>query len=151
MRPRSTLTVAAALVCALCTPVFADDTVTPDLIRQNLFSACVTGDKDAWVVGELGRALHTQDGGKILLSAEGDEAEVRIAVADDGPGIPEDRQAEVFRRFHRVGGQALGEAALGLGLPLTRQFVEAHGGHVELVSEAGKGTMVRLHIPRTPK
>ncbi len=94
---------------------------------------------------------YTPEGGKILLTAEGDAKEVRIAVADDGPGIAEDQHEEVFRRFHRAGGQALGEAALGLGLPLTRQFVEAHGGHVELVSEAGKGTLVRLHIPRAPQ
>ena len=94
---------------------------------------------------------YTQEGGSIRLTAEGDDVEVRIAVADDGPGIAADQQNEVFRRFHRVAGQALGEAALGLGLPLTRQFVEAHGGRVELVSEAGEGTLVRLHIPRAPQ
>jgi signal transduction histidine kinase len=41
-----------------------------------------------------------------------------------------------------------GEAALGLGLPLTRQFIEAHGGAVELESKKGKGTTVTLTIPR---
>jgi signal transduction histidine kinase len=41
-----------------------------------------------------------------------------------------------------------GEAALGLGLPLTRQFIEAHGGSVQLESEQGKGTTVTLAIPR---
>jgi signal transduction histidine kinase len=41
-----------------------------------------------------------------------------------------------------------GEAALGLGLPLTRQFIEAHGGTVELQSKKGKGTTVTLTIPR---
>jgi signal transduction histidine kinase len=44
-----------------------------------------------------------------------------------------------------------GEAALGLGLPLTRQFIEGHGGKVELVSAKGKGTTVTLTIPRAPK
>jgi signal transduction histidine kinase len=44
-----------------------------------------------------------------------------------------------------------GEAALGLGLPLTRQFVEAHGGRVELESALGKGTSVTLNIPRAPQ
>jgi signal transduction histidine kinase len=43
------------------------------------------------------------------------------------------------------------DAALGLGLPLTRQFIEAHGGTVELQSKKGKGTTVTLTIPRTPK
>ena len=45
---------------------------------------------------------------------------------------------------------AKGEAALGLGLPLTRQFIEAHGGKVELVSEVGTGSALTLVIPRAP-
>jgi signal transduction histidine kinase len=44
-----------------------------------------------------------------------------------------------------------GEAALGLGLPLTRQFLEAHGGKVELESRKGRGTTVTLTIPRGSK
>jgi signal transduction histidine kinase len=55
----------------------------------------------------------------------------------------------VFDRFHRVNDTGFrGEAALGLGLPLTRQFIEAHGGSVQLESEQGKGTTVTLAIPR---
>jgi signal transduction histidine kinase len=94
---------------------------------------------------------YTQEKGKITLAASGDENGVVITFTDNGPGIAEDQHEEVFRRFHRVGGQALGEAALGLGLPLTRQFVEAHGGKVELASKPGKGTEVRLYIPRAPQ
>ena len=41
-----------------------------------------------------------------------------------------------------------GDSALGLGLPLTRQFVEAHGGTVELVSANGEGTEVTITLPR---
>jgi signal transduction histidine kinase len=44
-----------------------------------------------------------------------------------------------------------GDPALGLGLPLTRQFVEAHGGKVELESALGKGTTVTISIPRAPQ
>jgi signal transduction histidine kinase len=40
------------------------------------------------------------------------------------------------------------EAALGLGLPLARQFIEAHGGTIELVSEPGEGTTVTIRLPR---
>ncbi|HET9145224.1 MAG TPA: ATP-binding protein, partial [Sphingomicrobium sp.] len=55
----------------------------------------------------------------------------------------------VFNRFDRVVEVGVrGEAALGLGLPLTRQFIEAHGGTVELDSKKGKGTTVTLTIPR---
>jgi signal transduction histidine kinase len=94
---------------------------------------------------------YTPDRGKIRVAAGGDDECVTITVADNGPGIAPDEQAQVFNRFHRVGGNARGDAAFGLGLPLTRQFVEAHGGKVELESKAGKGTTVTLRVPRAPQ
>jgi len=92
---------------------------------------------------------YTDEGGHVWLKAGGDDEQATITVVDDGPGIAKEDQAQVFARFHRSG--ARGEAALGLGLPLTRQFVEAHGGKVELESAIGKGTSVTLHIPRAPQ
>jgi signal transduction histidine kinase len=93
---------------------------------------------------------YTDEGGHILLRAAGDETEVTITVLDNGPGISPEDQGMVFDRFHRAIGTPHGDAALGLGLPLTRQFVEAHGGRVELVSTLGEGTAVTLFLPRTP-
>jgi signal transduction histidine kinase len=67
-------------------------------------------------------------------------------------GISEEDLPRVFDRFHRIDEAGVrGEAALGLGLPLTRQFIEAHGGTVELKSVKGKGTTVTLTIPRSAK
>src|SRR4029453_8173521 len=94
---------------------------------------------------------YTPDRGKIKVSAKGDEECVIVTVADNGPGIAAEDQQQVFTRFHRVGAPTSGEAALGLGLPLTRQFVEAHGGKGEMKSSAGKGTSVPLSIPRAPQ
>jgi signal transduction histidine kinase len=94
---------------------------------------------------------YTPERGKIRLSAQGDEECVTVTIADNGPGIAAEDQQQVFTRFHRVGVPTSGEAALGLGLPLTRQFVEAHGGKVELESKLGKGTSVTLTIPRAPQ
>ena len=91
---------------------------------------------------------YTNEGGRILLRASGSADEATITVVDDGPGISPEDQAMVFNRFHRAIGTAHSDAALGLGLPLTRQFVEAHGGTVELVSTLGEGTAVTLTIPR---
>ena len=93
---------------------------------------------------------YTDEGGHILLRAAGSEDEATITVLDNGPGISDDDQGMVFNRFHRAIGTPHGDAALGLGLPLTRQFVEAHGGRVELVSTLGEGTAVTLTIPRVP-
>lgn len=93
---------------------------------------------------------YTDEGGHIWLKASGDEGKATIIIVDNGPGIAPEQQEQVFARFHRSG-VARGEAALGLGLPLTRQFVEAHGGSVELESALGKGTSVTITLPRAPQ
>ena len=92
---------------------------------------------------------YTDEGGHVWLKAGGDDEQAIVTIVDDGPGIAKEDQAQMFARFHRSGSR--GDAALGLGLPLTRQFIEAHGGKVELESALGKGTSVTLTIPRAPQ
>jgi signal transduction histidine kinase len=94
---------------------------------------------------------YTDEGGQITVKASGTDEELIVTIADNGPGIEPEDQAQVFARFHRSGSAGRGDAALGLGLPLTRQFVEAHGGKVELQSVPGKGTSVTMTIPRAPQ
>jgi signal transduction histidine kinase len=97
-------------------------------------------------------AAYTDRGGKIALKAWGEEDEVFVQISDNGPGIAKKDQPRVFNRFDRVTGDPTrGEAARGRGLPLTRQFIEAHGGKVELVSAKRKGTTVTMTIPRAPR
>jgi signal transduction histidine kinase len=93
--------------------------------------------------------LYTEPGGRVLLRAEGDKKEARILVSDNGGGIAPVDQGKVFDRFHRtVDGRTEG-AAVGLGLPLAKQFVEAHGGAIALQSRLGEGTTVTIRLPRT--
>ena len=95
---------------------------------------------------------YTDRKGRIVLTADGDEEHAVIRIADNGSGIAPDDLPRVFARFDRILEAGVrGEAALGLGLPLTRQFIEAHGGTVELQSKKGKGTTVTLSIPRGSK
>jgi signal transduction histidine kinase len=92
---------------------------------------------------------YTDRKGRIRITADGDEKQALIRVSDNGRGIAPEDMPRVFNRFDRVAEPGFGsEAALGLGLPLTRQFIEAHGGTVELESKQGKGTTVTLTIPR---
>ncbi|HYD36766.1 MAG TPA: ATP-binding protein, partial [Allosphingosinicella sp.] len=92
---------------------------------------------------------YTDSGGRVLLHAGGGRKAAAITVSDNGRGIAPADQARVFDRFSRTAEpRAAEEAALGLGLPLARQFVEAHGGSIELVSEPGGGTTVTLRLPR---
>jgi len=92
---------------------------------------------------------YTDRKGRISLSADGDKKQAVIQIRDNGLGIDPEDLPRVFNRFDRVIEAGVrGEAALGLGLPLTRQFIEAHGGTVELDSCKGEGTTVTLTIPR---
>jgi signal transduction histidine kinase len=66
---------------------------------------------------------------------------VRVSVTDRGPGIPADQQADLFKRFYRLASNSA-EPGVGLGLAIAKGVVEAHGGHMGVVSELGKGTTV---------
>ena len=88
------------------------------------------------------------EGGRVLLHADGSATAARIVVSDNGPGMDGQAQRHAFDRFAEPGIQPSGERALGLGLPLAKQFVEAHGGRIELVSEPGEGTLVTVDLPR---
>lgn len=103
------------------------------------------------VANVLGNGVtYTDSGGRVLLRAEGDPREARISIADNGRGIAAADQNKVFDRFHRtVDGRADDAAAVGLGLPLAKQFVEAHGGAIALESTPGEGTIVSITLPRT--
>ena len=91
---------------------------------------------------------YTPSGGRILLHATGDAVTAQIVVSDNGPGMDTAQQAAAFDRFSRASAPREGDRALGLGLPLARQFVEAHGGTMTLMSEPGQGTAVQVVLPR---
>ena len=90
----------------------------------------------------------TPEGGRVLLHADGNATGARIVVSDDGPGMDAAAVAAAFDRFAEPGIKPTGERALGLGLPLAKQFIEAHGGTIDLVSEPGQGTLVTVELPR---
>ncbi len=91
---------------------------------------------------------YTNSGGRVLLHADGDAERAVIIVSDNGPGMDAAQQAKAFDRFSRIEGVRDGGESLGLGLPLARQFVEAHGGALTLLSEVGQGTVVKIELPR---
>jgi two-component system OmpR family sensor kinase len=82
-----------------------------------------------------------------LSAAQDPDHQVLISVRDDGPGIPRDLQADVFERFVRADdsrSRAMGST--GLGLPIARAVILAHGGALTLISDDG-GTEFRITLP----
>ncbi|BCI70160.1 two-component sensor histidine kinase [Sphingomonas paucimobilis] len=138
----------------------AADTIRPVVGRRRLDFAVeiqrsvgrVTGDRRRLqeVIEHLLRHAveQTPESGRILLHADGDSGRARIIVSDDGQGMNAEAVAHAFDRFAEPEIKATGERALGLGLPLAKQFVEAHGGTITLLSEPGQGTLVTVELPR---
>jgi signal transduction histidine kinase len=134
--------------------------VQPAIKRRNIDFAVEVARSAGRVQGDAKRLRETvehllrhalgalPEGGRILLHADGSATSARIVVSDDGPGLDAESVARVWDRFGEPGLQPGGERALGLGLPLAKQFVEAHGGTIELVSEPGQGTLVTIELPR---
>jgi two-component system heavy metal sensor histidine kinase CusS len=92
---------------------------------------------------------HTPPGGAITVKATADERELTVSVIDTGCGIPEEHLPRVFDRFYRINqARASSGQNVGLGLAVVKSIVSRHGGNVDIESEVGRGTQVRVVLPR---
>ena len=90
----------------------------------------------------------TPDGGRIDVLARREDGNAVISVRDTGIGIAPEDQAAVFEEFRQVGGDyTKKQEGTGLGLALTKKFVELHGGKIWLESAPGKGSTFTFTIP----
>jgi two-component system sensor histidine kinase BaeS len=97
------------------------------------------------VVGNLlaNAVRYTPAGGEVTLRATGDGERVTVEVADTGPGIASEAIGRIFDRFYR----SADSPGSGLGLPIARSLVMAHGGEISASSEPGRGTTIRFTLP----
>ena len=111
----------------------------------------VRGDKE-----RLGQVLANLIDNAVKYSAEGDAVEVSarredpcvcIAVSDSGPGIPVDQQRLIFEKFGRADIEGDAKPGSGLGLFIARSIAEAHGGTLEVRSQADGGATFSLNLP----
>ena len=90
---------------------------------------------------------YTPAGGKISVSVEQWEMYVKLDVADTGRGIPESRQAAIFRRFYREE-EVHDQPGVGIGLYLAREIISRQGGYIKVASEVGRGSTFSVFLPR---
>ncbi|MDD5999723.1 MAG: ATP-binding protein [Lachnospiraceae bacterium] len=91
---------------------------------------------------------YNEDGGSVHVSLNADHKFFYVKVQDNGVGIPEECQAQVFERFYRVDKARSRETGgTGLGLAITRNAILMHKGAIKLYSEPGEGTTFTVRIP----
>jgi signal transduction histidine kinase len=85
--------------------------------------------------------------GTITIKASQKDGEIHVAVQDTGVGIAKEEQAIVFETFKQAQHDLETTPGTGLGLPICKHFIEAHGGTISLESEKGKGTIFSVTLP----
>ncbi len=136
------------------------DDVQPTLVRHTI--ACELPDTPLMIEGDelrleqvlqnlLSNAVkYSPGGGPITVQVERQEARVRIAVADQGIGIPQASLPKLFERFYRadnIDPQQI--SGMGIGLSVVRAIVELHGGEVDVVSPETGGSVFIVYLPAT--
>jgi signal transduction histidine kinase len=87
--------------------------------------------------------------GRVEITLRGDERQATIAVCDNGPGVPADQQRSVFDKFRQGDNAGQRPQGTGLGLPISRQIIEHHGGRMWLKSAPGQGACFGFELPWT--
>lgn len=121
--------------------------VENEIDRTLLPSVPIDGDRIHQVLSNLlGNAVnHTPAGKRVRIRAVVKDRELRVAVHDSGPGIPDDEHSKVFERFWRAENAAA--RGIGLGLTIAKGIVEGHGGRIWVDSRIGEGSQFSFSLP----
>jgi signal transduction histidine kinase len=92
----------------------------------------------------------TPEGGNISVRVRKQDTGLVVEVQDDGIGIAKEEQTRLFKPYSRLSSDRQRHPGLGLGLALSKQVVELHGGRIWVDSEPGKGSTFSFFLPRNP-
>ena len=112
-------------------PVRADLARTEDILVQLIDNANLYSPKDQ----------------PVIISAESTGDSVTISVADHGPGIDTFEQGLIFDKFYRGRDQRYQVRGTGMGLPIAKAIVNAHGGAISVTSQLGSGSVFSFTLP----
>ncbi len=91
---------------------------------------------------------YSPDGGNVVVSLAEEDGQVACRVSDTGMGMSSEDQAEVFAKFFRTSSvRRTAIPGVGLGLPISKAIVEAHGGTIQVDSKLGQGTTFTFRVP----
>ncbi len=101
------------------------------------------------LINLIGNAIrYSPSGGSVQLSTYVDAGKLHLHIDDEGPGIPLEELPYIFQRFYRIEkSRSRKRGGMGLGLAIAKEFVQAHGGTVNVQSEAGKGSRFTVILP----
>jgi two-component system sensor histidine kinase VicK len=124
------------------------------LMKDRSFMSTMDRDRIEQVVTNIisNAVKYTREGGRIDVDVVRDEHWLHIIVIDNGIGISELELSRIFERFYTGNKARSGDmSGTGLGLPISKEIVEAHGGYLTIDSELGQGTQVIISLPlQTP-
>lgn len=121
--------------------------VDPEI--EELFINCDKLDIERCIINLIGNAIKfTEAGGTITITVSELDKKVKISVKDTGLGIDEKYHDSIFDRFGQVHSEEPEEfGGSGLGLTLTKNLINLHGGEISVVSEKGKGSEFIIILP----
>ena len=114
--------------------------------RKDSRCSCVSSRQLLWNL--LTNAVkYTVTGDEVEVAAANEDGVVAVSVRDHGPGIPVESQRLIFEKFGRVSQDGGSKPGAGLGLFIARSIAEAHGGTLDVESEAGSGATFTVRLP----
>ncbi|HET7578109.1 MAG TPA: HAMP domain-containing sensor histidine kinase [Bacillales bacterium] len=132
-----------------CEPQWVEKSIDMDI---SLDAIMVRADKDlmnqVWINLLANAIKFTPDGGEIGVRLSGKENQIIVGISDTGIGMDEEEKQHIFERFYKADksrNRAIGGS--GLGLSIVKKIIDMHNGEIQVESNRGKGTNIKVTLP----